>query len=253
MADEFISNTDMEVVHREVDFPNSRTPSRGTEPSGRRGVKDNLRPLRLDDSSTSILQDIQETGSIGGGLVCILPDTPAPLVFQLETGSSRRGNRCLHSGLEPTLGICQPSMVSVIDYTSKDPMRESHSGSSYTYMEDTTMVSSPTPIIERVSSPDPNARECGHITNSGGVYHANRSTSVGCMDVIWQQCQSVGLSEGASRLLESSWRDTTRSTYDSLFKQWSSWCQGWGRDLIRGPIADVSKFLVELFEEGYQY
>ena len=34
MADEFISNTDMEVVHREADFPDSRTPSRGTEPSG---------------------------------------------------------------------------------------------------------------------------------------------------------------------------------------------------------------------------
>ena len=46
-------------------------------------------------------------------------------------------------------------MVSVIDYTSKDPTRESHSGSGGTYMEDATMVSSPTPIIERVSSPDP--------------------------------------------------------------------------------------------------
>ena len=34
MADEFISNTDMEMVHREADFPNCRTPSRGTEPSG---------------------------------------------------------------------------------------------------------------------------------------------------------------------------------------------------------------------------
>ena len=176
MANEFISNTDMEVMHREADFPNSRTPFRDTEPSGRRGVEDSLGLLQLDDSSTSILPDRQETGSLGGGLVYILPDTTAPLVFQPETGSSHRGNRCLHSGLEPTLGICQSSMVSVIDYTSNDSMREGHSGSGGTYKEDATMVSSPIPIVGWVSSPDYNARECGHITNSGGAHYANRSS-----------------------------------------------------------------------------
>ena len=87
---------------------------------------------------------------------------------------------------------------------------EGHGGSGGTCMEGATVVSSPTPTVERVSSPDSNARECGHITYSGGVHHANRSTSVGCMAVIWQQCQSGGLSEGALRLLESSWRDKTR-------------------------------------------
>ena len=62
MAVEFISNTDMEVVQREADFPNSRTPSGGAEPSGRQGVEDSAGPLRLDDSSTLILPDTQETG-----------------------------------------------------------------------------------------------------------------------------------------------------------------------------------------------
>ena len=37
-------------------------------------------------------------------------------------------------------------------------MREGHSGSGGTYMEDTSMVSSSTPTGERVPSPDSDAR-----------------------------------------------------------------------------------------------
>ena len=51
-------------------------------------------------------------------------------------------------------------------------------------MEDANMVSFPTSIVEQVYSRGSNARVCGHITNSGGVHHVNRSTSVGCMAII---------------------------------------------------------------------
>jgi len=96
-------------------------------------------------------------------------------------------------------------------------------------------------------------RKSGDLPNSEGIHHANRSTSASHLATIQQQCQSGVLSTEAARLLSASWRSKTTSSYESLFKQWDSWCKERGRDPITGPIGDVANFLVELFKEGYQY
>ena len=139
-------------------------------------------------------------------------------------------------------------MVSITGHISKNSAGQSQGGPHSTYVEDATMVPSSSSIVERISSFDLNEREFSDFTNPGGVHHAIRGASIGCLAVIQQWCRSGGLSETASRLLESSWRDNTKSTYESLFKQWDSWCQEQSRDPIRGPIADVLNFLAELFE-----
>ena len=253
MANESLSHTDMEVVYRSENIPNSRAPSRDNESSSRQGVKDSERPLRLDDPSTSICTDREEDGTSRSGHVCIPSNTSASTLLQLEARSSGRGNRCFQSGLESVSGICKPSMVSTLAYAGEDSTGEGQSSFGSTNVEDTTMVSSASPTAEGNSTPDPNTRECCDFTNAGGVHNAIRSTTVGRLAIIRHQGRSGGLSEGASRLLESSWRDKTKSTYESLFKRWDSWCMERNRDPIRGPIADVLNFLAELFEQGYQY
>ena len=64
-------------------------------------------------------------------------------------------------------------MVSASAYTGKCSMGE---GQSSTNIEDTTMVSSPPPIIERDSTSDPNTKEYCDFTNTGGVHNATTTS-----------------------------------------------------------------------------
>ena len=56
------------------------------------------------------------------------------------------------------------------------------------------------------------------VTNTKGFHNANRSSLVGRMAFVRQQCQSGGLSEAALQLLTASWRDKTVSNDEFLFK-----------------------------------
>ena len=103
----------------------------------------------------------------------------------------------------------------------------------------------------QISTSDSTATRCGDLTNSGGIHNAGRGTTISRLAIIRDQSRSGGLSEGASHLLEFSWRNKTKSTYESLFKLWNNWCQEQGRD--PDPVEDILNFLAELFEQGYQY
>ena len=43
------------------------------------------------------------------------------------------------------------------------------------------------------------------------------------------------------------------TTYESLLKQWDSWCKEQGRDPIKDPLVDILNFLAEPFKEGYEH
>ena len=120
-------------------------------------------------------------------------------------------------------------------------------------VEDSTLVSSPSTAPDRESTSYSNSGEYSDITNPAGVHHASWSSSTGHLAIVRNQWRSGGLSEEASIPLASSWRNKTKSTYESLFKRWDSWCQERNQDHIRGPIADIMNFLAGLFEQGYQY
>ena len=64
---------------------------------------------------------------------------------------------------------------------------------------------------------------------------------------------SQGISEQASELLLSSWRDKTNTSYNSLFAKWANWCEQWDQNPTSGPVEDVVNFLAELFAKGFQY
>ena len=61
------------------------------------------------------------------------------------------------------------------------------------------------------------------------------------------------LSEEASKLLLSSWRQKTAKSYDSLFGKWIRWCNQRDTNPISGSINEVVNFLADLFQQGYQY
>ena len=250
---ECIGNRSMEMVHRETDFPGSRAPTRSEQSHCRHRVQNGEGQVRLDDSSSSVLPDQQEVWPARGGPICISADPPTGSLLQLEAGSSSRGNGCFHPELEPVSGLCQSSMVPAVANTGEDSEREGQGGGSGTIVEDSALVSSPSTSPDRDSTSYSNSGEYSDITNPAGVHHASWSSSTSRLAIVRNQWRSGGLSEEASRLLASSWRNKTKSTYESLFKRWDSWCQERNRDPIRGPIADIMNFLAGLFEQGYQY
>ena len=65
--------------------------------------------------------------------------------------------------------------------------------------------------------------------------------------------RSQNLSEEASKLLLSSWRQKTSKSYDSLFGKWVRWCNQRDTNPISGSINEVVNFLADLFQQGYQY
>ena len=247
MANECSDCEDVEVVHRSSNLSDG-LPGAENQVADME-VTDSQGSLRLDASSSSFFTDREEDGPTRGGYVCILADTPAPSLLQLEAGSGFTGNRCLYTELESVSWVCQSPMVSHISNIGKDSIGESLGDLGGANVEDTIMVSPPPSATVWLPSLDFNTGECSDFTNQGGVHHASGSASVGRLAIIRQQCRSGGLSQ----LLASSRRSKTTSTYESLFKKWDSWCQEWGRDPIRGPIVDVLNCLAELFEQGYQY
>ena len=97
---ECTGNGSMEMVHRETDLPDSRTPTRSEQPHCRHRVQNCEGQVRLDDSSSSVLADQQEIWPTGS-------DPPTGSLLQLEARPSSRGNGCFHSELEPISGLCQ--------------------------------------------------------------------------------------------------------------------------------------------------
>ena len=200
---EFISHSDIEVVHRTEDVSYCGAPSGKVEPGGRHRVTDSQGPLRLDDPSRPVCPDPESGGTIRDRLVCYPSNSPVTSILQLEAGSSSGSNRRFHSELAPSARICEPPMVPPPSYTGQDLTGPGTSSVGGPLVEDTTLVPNPPPTAERVPITDSNTRQHIDISNSGGIHHAIRGTTVGRLATIQQHCRTGRLSEGATTLLDS--------------------------------------------------
>jgi len=107
-AHEYTSYPNMEVVHRPSDRPHSGTPSGQNEPSSRHRIMNSPQSLRLDAASGIICSDPRSSGPSGDRSICVLSNSSTSMLLQLEARPGSRGNRRVHSELEPALGICEP-------------------------------------------------------------------------------------------------------------------------------------------------
>jgi len=197
---------------------------------------------------------IQEVVGPGGERsICVPSDSSTSTLLQLEAGPGSRGNRHVHSELKPASGIWKPPMVSLVSYAGENPMRFSKGDIGGPIVEDPVMVTSSPPANERIPTSDFDTRRHSNISNSGRNHNASGGSTVGCLATIQHCGRTGGLSEGASMLLESAWRDKTKSTYESLFKRWDCWCKERGRNAFRGPLVNILNFLADFFKEGYEY
>ena len=233
-----LSSDSVGMVSGEADLAQSRPPPRNTECGSRRGVKGEQGQMRLEIESPSVHPTGLHFGSIGSGPLCLAPDIPGPTLLQLEAISESRSSGRIHSGLVSVQGIRKPSMVS--DIPASKPCEKAGS----TGFADCTTLEN-TPTLTRKARSDPH-------TNRMGVHHDSGSPNSSRMAHLREAFKSQGLSQSASQLVMSSWREKTTTNYNSLFKKWDSWCSEQNRNPFMGPIEDVN-FLAELHGNGYQY
>ena len=102
------------------------------------------KPVRLDDQPICIPTNPTVSGSFPNKPICIMADQVTDPFLQLETRPRSRGNRCLHTELGTSEGLCQPSLVSDLSLFEQSKKARSQTSDGDTSMAIPTMVPSTT-------------------------------------------------------------------------------------------------------------
>ena len=226
------------------------SPRQGECHSGPR-IQNNEGQVRLDVEPHSIQQNSEASGD-GNRLICITSDLPTPRLLQLEARPTSHSNGCLSTRLVEHEGICQSPVEFDRQSPCKTPTTPGHpNDSDNPTLAITIMVPSTTGPPNRPATPSP--RDGGpDVTNMGGnITRGNTSTSR--VAYLKQSYAAQEVSESASRLLLSSWREKSSKSYDSLFRRWVSWCEERNTDPITSPVNELVNFLADLHDKGYSY
>ena len=100
--------------------------------------------MRLDDQPICIPTNPTVSGSFPNKPICIMADQVTDPFLQLETRPRSRGNRCLHTELGTSEGLCQPSLVSDLSLYEQSKKPRSQTSDGDTSMAIPTMVPSTT-------------------------------------------------------------------------------------------------------------
>jgi len=69
--------------------------------------------------------------------------------------------------------------------------------------------------------------------------------TVSCVGYICQHCEGTHLSQTATDLVLSSWRDKFTKSYNSFFGKWASWSSEWNRNPFSGLFIIVFDIVFE--------
>ena len=242
------------VVHEEEHPPSSSAPTRSSEYDRGQGVQIMVRQVRVEAISNLIPENQPATGTTVHRPVCKQAIITAPSVCELETRPSSSGHRCVYSGLELTSRetVCQ----STLGPDRQSPVtcilpRSSRAGTSSTSLESSSMVPNAPPNAGQSASSytTVNRHNTARVSEQSTRHHPTASR----VGYIRQQCESSHLSQSATDVVLSSWRDKSTKSYNSSFGKWPRWCGERNRNPFLDPISDVANFLAELYEQGYQY
>ena len=232
----------------------STTSPRQRQCNSRRRIQSDEGQVGLDVESNSFQQN--ETNSRNRNrFICIPTDHPTSKLFQLETRPMGQGNRCLSTGLveHEDIHVCQPPM----EFNRQSPNKlQLHQNtqmllSGNSPLAITAMVPSTTGPINRPATPPSRVRDLNTGNMGGNTTRGNTQTNR--VAYLKQSYSAQKISESASRLLLSSWREKSSKSYDSLFKRWVGWCEERDTDPITYPVKELVNFLADLHNKGYSY
>lgn len=114
-------------------------------------------------------------------------------------------------------GLCQPTLVTDREMHSINQATEGDDRAGVSTLAISAMVLSTLPTLPRVTENPPRVSG-SHIPSAGNRSSFFRSTtSSGCMACLRRHYEDAGVSQGAARLLLSSWRPSTSRHYNSAW------------------------------------
>ena len=81
----------------------------------------------------------------------------------------------------------------------------------------------------------------------------NRVTEISGVEGFRQSLQKEGISSNAAKLISHSRRKSSTTNYESVWGQWTSWCNERQVNLLQAPVNYIIDFLSEKFDNVLQY
>ena len=241
------------VVSGPSDSSAGHSPPRRLQHTGRPSILALDRQVRLEAQPNCLSEHPAHMGTPRDGLVCVTAVNPTTPFLQLEARSRSLGNRCVRSGLDPVSGFCESSLVPSGQVSSTGGTPGSGVSDGDSSMVQPAMVA-PDPVSMCGTSTSDPQQTRHHGTNiSSNATPVREPSSASRLEAFRESCKTNQLSESSTRLLLSSWRNSTGKSYDSAWRKWASWCDQRKIPPISCSANQVVDFLAEQFDRGMSY
>jgi site-specific recombinase XerD len=233
--------------------PVSRTCSREREYNSGCTVQGQDGEFELETGRGSLQADKSQMGTNHDRLVCGQTERSNQKVCQLASGSLLGSSGCIPNPVARS-GICVSAILPDKQVLVQNPTGKNRDNTNHPSLEHATMVRENIRHVHgkpNSTSPDDNNPE---ITNRGKPPNGGgRNFAISGLENYREELQTAGVSSEAATLLTKSWRQGTRSAYNSAWQKWHSWCEDREMDPIHAPVEIVVEFLKDMLEQGYSY
>ena len=206
---------------------------------------------RVETKQASLSLCNQDDGQLQYRPICNTSKPPAQEVCQLETGPVCHSHRRNDTLLEGQRRICIPTFLPDREMPAEGGRGEGDTDTHSTHMEHSTLVpSSSGPADSTPSLAAAKARPPDRPIQSA---LSKERPAASRLEGIRRQHSGLGLSEGASDLIQAGWSKGTNTAYQSAWSRWVSWCDKREVDPLHCGIRSFLDFLADCFEEGLQH
>ena len=175
-------------------------------------------------------------------------------IFQLEARSPSESGRCPSPILERDKGLCFSPVLSNKYVSGESSGGKQSDNSDNSSLAIPGLVPSVTSNVSRLSSVTSHeSQHCIVSHERATPTDSEQNIKTSRVDGLRRSFNSIGISEETKELLLGSWKSGTRSSYDSAWNKWSSWCSSREIDPFSAPLAAILDFLTWMYKEGYQY
>ena len=147
--------------------------------------------------------------------LCLQTDNPTFIFRELEAGPGGNSHRCLHSDLDRSKGVCQPTVEPGGKGSLPGSATGSRSDPGGTSVENSAVVPDCTGNVQRLSTTNPSGKESNPTNPSTSDAGCGPPTSR--VEYLRGRYKEQQLSEKATELMLASWREKSSKAYGSQF------------------------------------
>ncbi|XP_071137063.1 uncharacterized protein [Mytilus edulis] len=188
------------------------------------------------------------------GKALLRPEPHLTIQSDLEARSPSESGRCPSPILERDKGLCFSPVLSNKYVSGESSGGKQSDNSDNSSLAIPGLVPPVTSNVSRLSSVTSHESQHCIVSNERATpTDSEQNIKTSRVDGLRRSFNSIGISEETKELLLGSWKSGTRSSYDSAWNKWSSWCSSREIGPFSAPLAAILDFFTWMYKEGYQY